>query len=63
MAERLVDDIFTALDEQTVIVPGTDAAALIVPSLAASLQAVLNQPKSSPPGSRNCWPTTLFRRS
>ncbi|MFF0078705.1 IS110 family transposase [Streptomyces canus] len=45
MAERLVDDIFTALDEQTVVVPGTDAAALIVPSLAASLQAVLDQRK------------------
>ncbi|MEV0499571.1 IS110 family transposase [Streptomyces spectabilis] len=45
MAERLVDDIFTALDEQTVIVPGTDAAALIVPSLAASLQTVLDQRK------------------
>ncbi|WP_093493300.1 IS110 family transposase [Streptomyces sp. 2112.3] len=45
MAERLVEDIFTALDEQTVIVPGTDAAALIVPSLTNSLQAVLGQRK------------------
>lgn len=45
MAERLVEDIFTALDEQTVVVPGTDAAALIVPSLANSLQAVLDQRK------------------
>lgn len=43
MAERLVDDIFTALDEQTVVVPGTDAAALIVPSLATPLPAVLDQ--------------------
>lgn len=43
MAERLVADIFDALDEQTVVVPGTDAAALIVPSLAASLSAVLDQ--------------------
>jgi hypothetical protein len=43
MAERLVADIFDALDEQTVVVPGTDAAALIVPSLAASLTAVLDQ--------------------
>lgn len=40
-----MDDIFTALDEQTVVVPGTDAAALIVPSLAGSLQAVLDQRK------------------
>ncbi|MFE9387742.1 IS110 family transposase [Streptomyces sp. NPDC007025] len=45
MAERLVGDIFTALDEQTVVVPGTDAAALIVPSLAGSLQNVLDQRK------------------
>ncbi|MFI0715112.1 IS110 family transposase [Streptomyces inhibens] len=45
MTERLVEDIFTALDEQTVVVPGTDAAALIVPSLAGLLQAVLDQRK------------------
>lgn len=34
MAERLTEDILTALEEQTVTVPGTDAAALIIPSLA-----------------------------
>ncbi|MFI6937063.1 IS110 family transposase [Streptomyces sp. NPDC050287] len=47
MTERLVEDIFTALDEQTVVVPGTDAAAaaLIVPSLVNSLQNVLDQRK------------------
>ncbi|SEG94799.1 Transposase [Actinacidiphila yanglinensis] len=45
MAERLVEDIFTALDEQTVVVPGTEAAALILPSLAASLSSVLEQRK------------------
>ncbi|MEV5283604.1 IS110 family transposase [Streptomyces sp. NPDC052811] len=45
MAERLVDEVFTALDEQTVVVAGTDAASLIVPSLADSLQAVLDQRK------------------
>lgn len=43
MAERLVEDIFGALDEQSVTVPGTDAAALIVPRLATSLTAVLDQ--------------------
>ncbi|MET3986990.1 transposase [Streptomyces sp. PvR034] len=43
MAQRLVEDIFDALDEQTVVVPGTEAAALIVPSLAGSLTAVLEQ--------------------
>jgi transposase len=45
MAERLVNDVFTALDEQTVVVPGTDAAALIVPSLANQLKSVLDQRK------------------
>ncbi|MEU5547999.1 hypothetical protein AB0G85_37865 [Streptomyces sioyaensis] len=45
VAERLVEDIFTALDEQNVVVPGTDAAALTVPSLASSLQSVLDQRK------------------
>ena len=63
MAERLVEDIFTALDEQTIVVPGTDAAALIVPSLASSLQAVLDQRKLLAAGSRNCWRPTLFPRS
>jgi transposase len=51
MAERLVEDIFAALDEQTVTVPGTEAAALIVPSLAASLTAVpLSKVLTSMPG-------------
>lgn len=36
MAERLVEDVFTALDEQTVVVPGTDAAVLTLPGLATS---------------------------
>ncbi|MFF0523306.1 IS110 family transposase [Actinomadura nitritigenes] len=43
MAERLTDDILTALQEQTVTVPGTDAAALIIPSLARSLNSVADQ--------------------
>lgn len=40
-----MSDVFTALDEQTVVVPGTDAAALIVPSLASQLKSVLDQRK------------------
>lgn len=43
LADRLVDELFTALDEQTVIVPGTDAAALIIPALARSLSSLLQQ--------------------
>ncbi|MGW1093213.1 IS110 family transposase [Streptomyces sp. NPDC002596] len=45
LAERLVEDIFEALDEQSVVVPGTEAASLIVPSLAGSLGSVLDQRK------------------
>jgi transposase len=43
MAERLVNDIFDALDEQTVVVPGTGTLDVIVPSLAKSLAAVHEQ--------------------
>ncbi|PWJ02318.1 IS110 family transposase [Streptomyces sp. NWU49] len=43
MAERLVGDIFDALDEQTVVVPGTSTLDVIVPSLAKSLAAVHEQ--------------------
>ncbi|PJE97220.1 IS110 family transposase [Streptomyces carminius] len=43
MAERLVGDIFDALDEQTVVVPGTSTLDVIVPSLARSLAAVHQQ--------------------
>ncbi|MGX4694388.1 IS110 family transposase [Streptomyces sp. JNUCC 63] len=43
MAERLVEDIFTALDEQTVVVPGTDAAAAVVPKHAANLSSLLDR--------------------
>ncbi|EHM24778.1 putative transposase [Streptomyces sp. W007] len=45
VAERLVEEIFAALDEQTVTVPGTEAAALIVPSLAGSLASAFEQRK------------------
>ncbi len=43
VAERLVHDIFDALDEQTVVVPGTGTLDVIVPSLAKSLAAVHEQ--------------------
>ena len=66
MAERLAEDIFTSLDEQTVVVPGTDAAALIVPSLASSLTSVLDQRKLLAAKIEKLleahWPT-LFPRS
>ena len=43
MAGRLAADILAALEEQTVVVPGTNSAAIILPSLAASLRTVLEQ--------------------
>jgi transposase len=43
MGERLVERIMAALDEQTVIVPGTAAAERILPRLADSLRDVLQQ--------------------
>ncbi|MCY9555802.1 IS110 family transposase, partial [Paenibacillus apiarius] len=43
MGERLVEQILTALDEQTVTVPGTQAAETILPRLADSLRDVLRQ--------------------
>ncbi|MEU5607610.1 IS110 family transposase, partial [Streptomyces sparsogenes] len=43
MAQRLIDEIFTALDEQTVVVPGTGTLDMVIPSLAHSLAAVHEQ--------------------
>ncbi|MBR7838732.1 IS110 family transposase [Actinospica durhamensis] len=43
MAGRLAAEILAALCEQTVVVPGTNSAAIILPSLAASLRTVLDQ--------------------
>ncbi|MEI7029300.1 IS110 family transposase, partial [Streptomyces pratensis] len=43
MAARLIDDVFDALDEQTVAVPGTGTLDIVIPSLAASLAAVHTQ--------------------
>jgi transposase len=43
MGERLVEQIMTALDEQTVNGPGTSAAEKILPRLADSLRNVLQQ--------------------
>ncbi|ACU72069.1 transposase IS116/IS110/IS902 family protein [Catenulispora acidiphila DSM 44928] len=43
MAARLAAEITTALAEQTVVVPGTTAAEVIVPSLARQLAEILTQ--------------------
>src|SRR5690625_8052053 len=41
--ERLVDALTTALGEQTVTVPGTRAAELVLPKLATTLRELLQQ--------------------
>jgi transposase len=46
MGTKLVDNILTALDEQTVVVPGTTAADTVLPRLAESLKTVLQQRKT-----------------
>ena len=43
MAERLAEQIAEALAEQTVVVPGTRAAAIFIPSLARQLTEILDQ--------------------
>ncbi|MEV5018864.1 IS110 family transposase [Streptomyces sp. NPDC053780] len=43
MAARLIDEVFDALDEQTVVVPGTGTLDVVIPSLARSLTAVHEQ--------------------
>jgi hypothetical protein len=60
IGEKLVDAILTALDEQTVTVPGTTAADTVLPRLADSLKTVLAQRNKSPPRSRRYSMRTLF---
>ncbi len=43
MAAQLIDDVFDALDEQTVVVPGTGTLDIVMPSLATSFAAVHTQ--------------------
>jgi transposase len=43
MAQRLIDDVFDALDEQTVVVPGTGTLDIVLPSLARPLATIHEQ--------------------
>lgn len=43
LAERMADEIVAALDEQTVVVTGTEAAALVLPRLAEQLEVLRRQ--------------------
>jgi len=60
MGTRLVDEILAALDEQTVVVPGTQAAETILPKLADTLKETLQQRKQSPRRWRGRSMNTLF---
>ena len=54
MGDRLVEAIMTALDEQTVTVPGTTAADTDLPRLADSLRTVLRyRPSPAAPEHRS----------
>ncbi|PWD41013.1 IS110 family transposase [Gordonia paraffinivorans] len=46
MGARLAEEILTALDAQSVTVPGSNAAEIVLPKLADSLKEVLQQRKS-----------------
>jgi hypothetical protein len=39
MATRLIDDAFEALDEQTVVVPGTGTLDIVIPTVSACLDS------------------------
>ena len=47
MAQRLIDDVFDALDEQTVVVPGTGTLDIVIPPLARSLGSVHEQRRAT----------------
>jgi hypothetical protein len=47
MATRLIDDVFEALDEQIVVVPGTGTLDIVIPSLTRSLRAVHEQRRAA----------------
>lgn len=49
MAARLIDDVFHALDEQTVVVPGTGTLDVVIPSPSHD-QLGLDDGRRSPPG-------------
>ena len=62
LAATLTQDIFEALDAQTVIVPGTSAATTIVPMLASWPSSTPNAPRYFSRW-KHWWRRTLFPRS
>ncbi|EME67237.1 IS110 family transposase [Rhodococcus ruber BKS 20-38] len=63
MGTRLAEEILTALDAQTVTVPGSNAAEIVLPKLADSLKNILQQRKIIADDIERCSTTTPFPRS
>ena len=63
MTQRLIDDVFDALDKQTVVVPVTGTLDIVVPSLPARSPLSTNSAGPWKPRSTPCWRPTLFPRS
>ena len=61
--KRLARDIMQALSEQTVVVPGTDSASLVLPRLCAQPPACAISALTSAPRSSSGLPPTLFTPS
>ena len=61
--KRLARDIMQALSEQTVVVPGTASAALVLPRLCAQPPACAISALTSAPRSSSGLPPTLFTPS
>ena len=60
-ATRLIDDVFDALDEQTVVVPGTGTLVIVIPSLVRSLATVHEQRRAlSPSDDGTSFPTAAL---
>ena len=57
--KRLARDIMQALSEQTVVVPGTDSASLVLPRLCAQPPACAISALTSAPRSSSGLPPTL----
>lgn len=62
-AGRIIDDMFKAIGEQTVTVPGTGMAETIIPPSPATSRPSRTGVARSARRSRPCWRTTLFSRS
>ncbi len=59
-AGRIIDDMFKAIGEQTVTVPGTLMAETIIPSIAHDIKTIRDRRREVDRRSRSTWRPTLF---